>query len=242
VKGASKAPQVLSSFFKISKKQVKVNQSNFEETQKNIEKEANKEFKKKNRVIALGGDHSITYGVIKAASKIYKNLSLLYFDAHMDAEDDFLPPSHEDLIKAIVNNKIIKPENILMIGIRKFWEKEHQFIVKNKIKVLFASEDKNKIALKIKNFVKNKEKIYISVDIDFFDKSIAFATGYPEKNGFFLEDFKKFTTDLEFNRIIGFDLVEVTPSLDKDHITTTLASNVLKYLLSKSGENTETYI
>lgn len=243
IKGAGEAPAILSNFFKDLKKiKIKVDNFNFEESQNNISDAAYKEFKKKNLVIGIGGDHSVTYGLVRGAKKAFENISLLYFDAHLDAEDDFLPPSHEDVIQAIVNEKLIKPSNILIVGARKYWKKEIEFINKNNIKVAFASEKKSEISEKIRKFVEKSKNLYVSVDIDFFDESIAKSTGYPEKNGFLLEDFVKFTTFPEFKRIIGYDLVELIPSIDNDNITTTLASNVIKHLLTKSNENIETYI
>ncbi len=242
-KGASKAPELLSKKFpKLRKVNVKVNTYNFEETQENISKAAFNEFSKGNFVISLGGDHSVTYGLLQGAKKVFEDISLLYFDAHLDAEDDFIPPSHEDVIKAIVNEKIIKPSNILIVGARKYWKKEEEFIQKNKIKVAFASEKKHKITSKIEKFIKKARNLYISVDIDFFDQSVAVATAYPEKNGFFLKDFKKFTTWPEFKRIIGCDIVEFFPCLDKQQISQTLASNVIKELLTKRDNFSETYI
>ncbi len=242
-KGASLAPEILFNYFKnYEKTKVNINNFNLEETQKNIEKSSYSLFKNKRFVISLGGDHSITYGILKGAKKALDNVSLIYFDAHIDAEDDFLPPSHEDVIKALVNSKTIKPKDLLIVGARNYWKKEQEFIEKNKIQVAFASETKDKILLKIKNFLKNTQNLYVSVDIDFFDKSVAFATPYSEKNGFLLKDFKEFTTFPEFKRIIGYDIVELSPSIDKDKITTTLASNVIKELLAKRDNYTETYI
>ncbi|MCX6774659.1 MAG: arginase family protein, partial [DPANN group archaeon] len=74
----------------------------FEKLHKETENIAQNEYKKGNFVIGLGGDHSISYGLMKAFSKRFKNSGLICFDAHLDCEDDFLPPTHEDLLKAAV--------------------------------------------------------------------------------------------------------------------------------------------
>lgn len=210
---------------------VPVNLGNFEETQENIERAASEKFEQDRKVASIGGDHSITYGLVKAASKKFKNLGLIYFDAHLDCEDDFSPPSHEDVVRAIVKDELIAPENILMIGVRKSWPKEEEFVRKHKIKVVKAGDSEG--ALKELKKLNNRiDHLYLSVDIDVFDPEIAPATVYKEKNGLNFEDFKKFITVLDFKRIIGVDLVEYSPSLDSNGKTGTLASNVIKFLLT----------
>jgi agmatinase len=229
-KGTAKSPDKILKVLKKKGTLVKVNQSNTDETQKNIEETALNAFKK-GQVCSIGGDHSITYGLVKAASQVHKDLALIYFDAHLDCEDNFVPPSHEDVIKAIVNKKLVQPKNIVIIGARKFWGKEVKFIKKHNINVIYAPVDRKEIEKYIKNFFKKHKKVYISVDIDVFDPSIAPDTGYTEKGGFTEEEFRRFTENMDFKRIIGLDLVEVATSSGKTQKTITLASRVVQFLL-----------
>jgi len=230
-KGTARSPEKIAQ--KLGKKGilVKVNQSNFDESIENIEKAAFKEFKSQNKVLALGGDHSITYGLVKAASKIYKDLAFIYFDAHLDCEDNFLPPSHEDVVKAIVNEKLVKPENIVIIGARKFWKKEVDFVKENNINVIYAPVKREEIEEFIKNFFEKHKHVYVSIDIDVFDPSIAPDTGYSEPGGFTKEEFRRFTDNMNFKRIIGSDVVEVAYLSEKSKKTITLASDVISFLL-----------
>jgi agmatinase len=229
-KGTANSPDKILKVLKKKGTLVKVNQSNVEETQKNIEQTAANAFKN-GQVCSIGGDHSITYGLVKAASKVHKDLALMYFDAHLDCEDDFVPPSHEDVIKAIVKKKLVKPQNIVIIGARKFWRKEVEFIKKHNIEVIYAPVGKENIEKYIKNFFKKHKKVYVSVDIDVFDPSIAPDTGYAEKGGFTEEEFRRFTENMDFKRIIGCDLVEVAQSNEKTQKTVALASRVISFLL-----------
>jgi agmatinase len=225
--GTAKAPDEIAKLFpKVSAINVAINQSNIDESFESIEKTATKEFKNNNKVCAIGGDHSITYAMVKAASNVHKDLSLIYFDAHLDCEDDFLPPSHEDVIKAIVKDKLVKPENILIVGARKWWPKEEEFVKKQGITVITPSEMKN---ADLSGFMTKNN--YISVDIDVFDPKVAPATNYTENDGLTLNEFQEFTQRMDFKRIIGFDIVEVSPQLEKTKKTVTLASDVIKFLL-----------
>lgn len=232
-KGTSNSPELI---LKKKGTAIQINQSNVDESMKNIEAAALNEFKAGNQVCSVGGDHSITYPLVKAASHVHRDLALIYFDAHLDCEDDFLPPSHEDVVKAIVNKKLVKPENIIIIGARKFWKKEVEFIKKRKIQVIYSPVKREEIIKYVKNFFKKHQQVYISVDIDVFDPKVAPDTGYPEQGGFTKEEFREFTENMDFKRIIGFDVVEVSQSNESAKKTVTLASHVIKFLLGKSSE------
>ena len=87
---------------------VEVVENNIEETNSNIYLKAKEVIKDK--VIFLGGDHSITYPLVKVFSEKFSNKGIVIMDAHPDAENDFLPPSQEDLLPAMINQKLIKRE------------------------------------------------------------------------------------------------------------------------------------
>ena len=101
----------------------------FEKLHKEVEAAAIAASKKKNFVIGLGGDHSVSYGLMKAFAKSHKNTGLIYFDAHLDCDVDFLPPTHEDILRAAVKEKLFK--HIFVYGARKYIEKEKEFAIQN---------------------------------------------------------------------------------------------------------------
>ena len=67
----------------------------------------------------VGGDHSITYGLFKGFVKKFKNSGLIVFDAHPDCVNNFSPPTHEDFIRVLVEENVVKPENIVLICLSK---------------------------------------------------------------------------------------------------------------------------
>ncbi len=219
-RGTSEAPDIIQNFSEnIDWEQVEV-AKDFETTSKNIIEAARKQSK----ILAVGGDHSITYSLVKAFSEKYSNNALIIFDAHLDCEDDFLPPTHEDIIKAIVNEKLVEPKNILIVGVRKFYPKEIEFIKDKEIK-LGKLED-------IQEFIKNKENIYISIDIDVFDPEFAPGTGYPEKNGLKPEEIIPIIKELiATGKVKGADIVEVSPKFDSNNMTSKLAAKILAEFL-----------
>jgi agmatinase len=202
--------------------------NDFEKLHKETENIAQNEYKNGNFVIGLGGDHSVSYGLMRAFSKQHKNAALIYFDAHLDCEDDFLPPTHEDIIRAAVNEKFFEPENILMVGSRKAYPKETKFVEEKGIR-LGKLED-------IKDFVKSKDTVYISLDIDVFDPKFAPGTGYPEENGLKPGEILPIIKELaKSKKIKGIDLVEVSPPKDTNNMTSRLAAKILAEFL---GNNT----
>lgn len=192
----------------------------FEKLHKETENLTQKEYKKGNFVIGLGGDHSISYGLMKAFSRHHKNAALIYFDAHLDCEDDFLPPTHEDIIRAAVNEKFFEPENILVIGSRKAYPKETKFVEEKGINIGKLEN--------IKDFIKSREAIYISLDIDVFDPKFAPGTGYPEKAGLKPAEVLPAISDLmATKKVKGMDIVEVSPPKDTNNMTSKLAASII---------------
>ncbi|MFH1823283.1 MAG: arginase family protein [archaeon] len=167
----------------------------------NIE-EINKQLEESGGDFFIGGDHSITYPLFKSFAKKYKNPGLIIFDAHPDCTDDFEPPTHEDFVRVLINKGILKPENLLLIGVQKVVLKEKEFLEKNNIKIL----EKPTIE-QINKFLKPFDGFYLSIDIDVLDKKYAPGTGYPDGKlelDYLLDILKQ----LKPNKI---DLVESTP-------------------------------
>lgn len=215
-RGASLAPDVIQKLLRANYKDVKV-YDDFEITQKSICSAAEKEYADENFVIGLGGDHSIAYGLMKAFSKKFNKRALVFIDAHLDAIDDFLPPSHEDIIKAAINEGFF--EDILIIGARSWEPEEEEFIKKHKIK-LGSFVD-------IPDFIKGKN-VYVSLDIDAVDPEEAPGTGWPIPNGLKSEDVLEALKLLKSSgRVKGLDLSEVSPPNDVDNKTAKLAARFL---------------
>ena len=108
---------------------VSVVDKNFSETNNRIYNKALKAFKETDCPVFLGGDHSITLSLIKAFSETHKNPGIVIFDAHPDAVQDF--ETHEDLLPGIINNKLLKKENIVLVGIRNWHATELKFLQEN---------------------------------------------------------------------------------------------------------------
>lgn len=163
-------------------------------------------------VVALGGEHSVSLGAIKAHSHFFKDFSVLHFDAHSDMRD-FYEGSKYSHACIMARVKEIT-DNIVSVGIRSMDSSELKNI--NRQKIFYASEifqSGNWINKAIKQLSKD---VYISIDLDVFDPSIMPSTGTPEPGGLDWYQVINLLEKVSRNKnIIGFDIVELCPSQDK---------------------------
>jgi agmatinase len=163
-------------------------------------------------LVTLGGEHSVSIGVIKAYAKHYKDLSILHLDAHADSRDSYEGSRYNH---ACVIARIREfTQNIVSVGIRSMDVSERSDV--NKKKMFFAHEihDSDKW---IQNAVRSlSDSVYITIDLDVFDPGIMPSTGTPEPGGLgWYQVMKLLFAVSKTKRIVGFDVVELCPSSSK---------------------------
>ena len=185
-------------------------------------------IKKEKFIVAIGGEHTISIGIIKAFSEKYPNLSILQFDAHSDLRQiyDGNRYSHACVMARVFEiNK-----NIVQIGIRAQCKEEAEFIKQNKIKTFYAHRMKNN------NWYDDvigslSDDVYITFDLDYFDPSVMPAVGNPVPGGIGWDETLGFLKKLCFDKnIVGFDVVELRPVAGFEHATFTTAFLINKIL------------
>lgn len=191
-----------------------------------LEKVTDKIFNDNKIPFMIGGEHLLTLATVKAATKKYSDLNIIHFDAHSDTADTILGEklSHGTVMKRIfeLNNNI----KIYQFGIRSGTKKEFLWCKEN----IYTNKFNFNGLENIVNEIKNKP-VYLSVDIDVLDPSILPATGTPEAGGVtFLELLNALKTISKLN-IIGADLMELSPLLDTNGTSTTIACKLLREML-----------
>jgi agmatinase len=158
--------------------------------------------------VGIGGEHSISLGLVQAAKDNFNNLAVLHVDAHADLRDSYEGTSYGH---GCVLRRISEHCPVFLYGIRSLSREESDFIGKNQIPVVFAFE--RHVPGKGESFLKSlPENIYLSIDIDVLDPSLVPGVGTPEPGGLFWDELMGFLE--EVNRqsdIIGFDVVECSP-------------------------------
>ena len=189
----------------------------------------------KDGFIYLGGDHSITYNIIKNLAKKSKNLGLISFDAHPDVYPEFKFPTHGDWLYYLIEEGIIKKENVILLGIRAADKKEIEYLQKNNIKFYTARQldlDRDNICDSIMEKTREFSDLYLSIDIDFLDPAFAPGTGYMEPGGSSTRDLLYFVQRLKLlKNLKAVDIVEVNPDKDHNNMTSKAAAKIIGELL-----------
>ena len=180
--------------------------------------------------LIIGGEHSITSGVIKSIIKNYPDLIMIQLDAHADLRDEWLGNkfSHACTMKRCL--EILPSKKIFQIGIRSGTKLE--FIEMRNSKRLIphtSGENAKYLEEALNNFKENP--IYLTFDLDWFDPSIMPGTGTPEPGGYFWRDFAAIIEVLKSRKLIGADVVELSPRLDNSGISSILAAKVIRSLI-----------
>ena len=188
--------------------------------------------KSRSKLFLIGGDHSISYFSIKAFSEKYDDIGLLVFDAHPDMQgSDFV--THEDYLRILIEQKFIKPQNIVLVGIRSISNEELEYL-KNK-KIIYFNMDKildlgikEVCDLIMEKFV-SFNMFYLSIDIDVVDPAFAPGTGYLEPGGISSSDLLYLLNRIKnMKNLIAVDLVEINPNKDQNEITLNLGCKVVE--------------
>lgn len=195
--------------------------------------------------VMVGGDHFCTYPVIKAIGDAFYEKSkfgVLIFDAHLDLYERYDKgiQSHATVSHRIYDLDYISKNNLLIVGTRDIDVPELNVAKNEEISHLnaYLLHDIGIDAFgdKIIDFFEksNTKNLYISIDIDVLDPSIAPGTGYAIPGGFSYRELWKIFRKLVKNiNVIGFDVVEVSPSLDlPNSITSNLAAKLIIELIS----------
>jgi agmatinase len=236
-KGSFLAPDKIISFLnhedlKIS--EVIIDQSNIVNSNKNIFSEVRNILNKKKSFL-IGGDHSITFSAFMAFSEL-NNPGLLIFDAHPDCMQDFDPPTHEDFVKVLINKEFLKPENIVIVGLRSWHEDEINFLKNQKIRFFDMNNIEevgiHEISDAIMSAIKKFSNLYISIDIDVVDPAFAPGTGYPEPGGLSSRQLLYMLNRIKNLKSLKMvDIVEVNPEKDVSDITSKLAAKIISELV-----------
>jgi len=178
------------------------------------------------KVFTLGGDHSITFPIIKAHFEKYSKLDILHIDAHADLYDNFEgdPYSHACPFARIMENGLAV--KLVQVGIRTL--NTHQAEQAKKFNVEIH-QMKN---LDLSTIPKFKNPLYISLDMDGFDPAFAPGVSHHEPGGLTSRQVIDLIQSIE-TEVIGADIVEYNPNRDFQNMTAFLAAKMMKEIVAK---------
>jgi agmatinase len=181
--------------------------------------------------VILGGEHSISFGVVKAMKEKYGEISVLQLDAHADLRNYYQcsPYGH-----ASVGRRISELCPLVQAGIRSMSAEEADFLKTGNVKQFSANfilEEQNGWQKVCENLGSD---VYITIDIDVLDPSVMPATGTPEPGGIYWKGLLRIIREVSKRcRVRGFDLVELSPipgMVAPDFLTAKLVYRIMGYL------------
>ena len=181
-------------------------------------------IKNKKFTVAIGGEHSVTSPIVKN----YGNVSVISVDAHLDSRDEFMgsPYSHACTMRRCADTVGI--DNVFVLGVRSISEEElaRDDIIPHISSYDIMEKGMKKAVAKALDSVKN-EKIYLTIDIDGIDPAFAPGTGTQEPFGLLPIDVKRLMNAIG-DRLVGMDVVEISPPYDHGGITSVLGARFIK--------------
>lgn len=180
--------------------------------------------------LSLGGDHSITYPIIRAFKSHFPDLTIIHFDAHPDLYNEFEGSrlSHACPFARIMEERLAK--RLVQIGIRTL--NDHQYKQAEK----FGVEIVPMAALPAYSFIKDPGPIYVSFDMDVLDPAFAPGVSHWEPGGMSVREAISHLHAIN-GKIVGADVVELNPTRDPLGISAAVAAKVVKEILGKILKN-----
>lgn len=176
--------------------------------------------------VLLGGEHLVTLGAIRAASRQHPDLAIIQWDAHADLRDDYLGDrlSHATVMRRC--SERIQDKSLHQFGIRSGTREEFEFAAAHTHCRRF---DLGGLAQTVQSLA--GRPVYLSIDLDVLDPSVFPGTGTPEAGGLGFADLMQGLETLKSLQIVGADLCELSPPLDPSGISTAMALKILRELL-----------
>ncbi|CAN7394658.1 agmatinase [Rhizobium sp. LjRoot254] len=199
-----------------------------------IEKEAAKIIKSGAFLLTLGGDHFVTWPVLKAHAAKHGPLALVHFDAHQDTWfDDGKRIDHGSFVGRAARDGVIDTSHSIQIGIRTHAPEDCG------IRMVYGHEVEDMTAAAIAETILGHvgdRACYVTFDIDCLDPAYAPGTGTPVAGGPSSAKMLSVLQKLGSLDIRGGDVVEVSPPYDHASITAIAGATVAMYLLALRGE------
>ena len=183
-------------------------------------------------LFTIGGDHSITYPIVKAIVKTYGSIDILHIDAHTDLYDEFEGDkySHACPFARIMEDKLAV--RLVQVGIRTM-TRHHKDQIER-----FGVDVREMRDLSLDNISKFDNPLYISLDMDGLDPAYAPGVSHHEPGGLTSRQVIDLINQIN-SPIIGADIVEYNPNRDNHEVTASLAAKLLKEIWCKMVETNQ---
>lgn len=184
-------------------------------------------------IVAVGGDHSISFPVGRGMER-FGSVDVVHFDAHADFADEIMGArfTHGSQLRRLSELPFVR--NVTAVGLRNVWKEEYDDLVTYGAGIATSRQMiEEGPAETVKRVVPVAENIYVSIDIDVLDLPIVAGTTLPEPGGPSYRQLREALTALAGKgRIVGFDIVELSPPHDSAAATARVTTWLITHFLS----------
>lgn len=180
------------------------------------------------RVLALGGDHSVTYPILQAFGRSFERLTVLHLDAHADLYDEFEGDrtSHACVMARVMEDGLA--ERLIQVGVRTLNPPQRRQAERYGVEI---------VDMRAWGAGKAWPRafagpVYLSLDLDVLDPAFAPGVSHPEPGGLTVREVISIIQGLEAP-LVGADVVELNPSLDAAGSTARVAAKLLKEIAAR---------
>ncbi len=214
--------------------EIHVDLSNVSEANYLIFENSKEIFEKNFKSFFIGGDHSISYSIVRAFGKVEKNPLLIVFDAYANCCESDENPTNRQWLRKLVESGF-DSGRIVLVSARNFNEDEINFLKKSNIiliKMDVLQEDIAGVCDIVMERARDSSGFYISIDISCVDPAYAPGTFSLESGGLSSRDLIYFIKRLRLlENFKGADIVEINPELDVREMTVKLGAKLLSEMI-----------
>jgi agmatinase len=191
------------------------------------------------RVVLLGGDHTIALPALQAVNQVHGPVALVHFDAHLDTWDTYFgaPCTHGTPFRRAVEQGLLVKDHSAHVGIRgSLYDRADLLDDESLGFTVVHCRDVDRIGIDgVINRIRDRvgeHPVYVSIDIDVLDPAFAPGTGTPEIGGMTSRELVAVLRAMRGLRIVGADVVEVAPAYDNGEVTAVAAANLAYELIT----------
>lgn len=223
---------------------VPVNPIDVHDTLRRIEAEVSYLYQGGVTPLSIGGDHIISYPILRALAAKSDPVGLIHIDAHSDTGDTYFGGqklTHGTPFRRAIEDGVLDPNRMVQIGIRghMYSADEREWALGQGIRIIDMEEVAEKgvpYAIAEARRVVGMEPAYFTFDIDSIDPAFAPGTGTPEIGGFTSREALQLVRGFRHLNLVGADMVEVSPPLDQSGGTALVGASIAFELLCLLAE------
>lgn len=178
------------------------------------------------KLLGIGGEHLVSYPLMKVMAERHPDMHVLQFDAHCDLREDYMGEvhSHATVMRLIAGH--VGPDHIHQLGIRSGTREEFQYAREHGTLVPARTEDLEALLPKLEG-----KPVYLTIDLDVLDPSIFPGTGTPEPGGISFDVMMALLKRLRGLNLVGADIVELAPHYDATGVSSVVAAKIAREVL-----------